>query len=194
MGKQEYLRDIEELFLKSSVVSHDSIKRIVKNKKKVKQYTKQIIRNLIKKGKIKRIGRGYYTSHNDASLIVFYFKPAYLGLQDSLSFHNLWEQETIPIIITPRKVRQGIRKIMGVNVLVRRIKRKYFLGFSYTKEPFYLPYSDIEKTLIDMIYFKERITEEAKENIRKKIDKKNLNSYLEVYPIRFRKKVLNFIK
>jgi predicted transcriptional regulator of viral defense system len=194
MGKEKYQKDIRELFKKSPVVSFDSIERIVKNKTNANQYTKQLVRNLILKGKIKKIGKGYYTSHDETSLAVFYFKPAYLGLQDALSHHNLWEQETITVIITPRKVRQGIRRIMGTNILVRRIEKKYFFGIGYGKEPLYLPYSDIEKTFIDMVYFKQKISEEAKENLVKSINKKKLNSYLKIYPGSFRKKVLGHLK
>ena len=109
--------------------------------------------------------------------------------------HNLWEQETIPIIITARKVRQGIRKIMGINVEIRRIDKKYLFGFEYIKQDnLYLPYSDIEKTLIDMLYFKERLSKEVLKNIRRRINKKKLNSYLHAYPARIRKRALSHIK
>lgn len=57
-----------------------------------------------------------------------------MGLQDALSIHNLWEQETIPIIIITRKIRQGIRKVLDLNVLIRRIDKKYFFGFDYIKK------------------------------------------------------------
>ena len=194
MGKQKYLNKIKELFKKSPVVNYRSIELIVKNKKNIKQYTKQLIRNLILKGRIKKLAKGYYTRHNDNSLSVFYFKPSYLGLQDSLSFHNLWEQETIPIIITSRKVRPGIRKIINSNVLVRRLTKKYIFGFDYNKQgDFYLPYSDLEKTFIDMIYFKEKISKEVLSNIKKKINKNKLNSYLKFYPKRFKKLVLKHL-
>ncbi len=194
MGKEKYIRVIENLFGKSAVVSSSSIARIVKNKKKTKQYTKQLIRNLISKGKIKRLTKGYYTSYEEVSLSVFCFKPAYLGLQDAISFHDLWEQETIPIIITTRKIRQGIRKVMGMNVLIRRLNKEYFFGFSYHKEGnFYFPYSDIEKTFIDMVYFREKLSKEALKKIKRRIDKRKLNRYLEHYPPKFRKKVLKFL-
>ena len=120
MGKKKYIQYVEMLFKKSPIVSLGSIKRIVGNKKS--DYAKQLTRNLIRTGKIKRITKGHYTAYEDVSLAVFCFKPAYLGLQDALSFHNVWEQETIPVIITTKKVRQGIRKIFGVNVLIRRIR------------------------------------------------------------------------
>lgn len=170
------------------------IERIIKNKKEVNQYTKQLIKNLIKKGKINRLTKGYYSIYNDTSIAVYCFKPAYLGLQDALSFHNLWEQETIPVLITTKKIRQGIRKITGSNLLIKRINKRYFFGYNYQKEySFYLPYSDIEKTLIDMIYFRQKINDATKEEIIKKIDVKKLNSYLKIYPKIFQKKVLNFV-
>lgn len=185
MGKEKYLKKIEELFKNSPVVSARSISRIVKDR----NYTKNIIRNLILKNKINRLTKGYYTSYDDPSLLVFCFQPAYLGLQDALSFHNMWEQETIPIIITTRKVRQGIRNLMGTNVLIRRIDKKYFFGFEYHKvSDFYLPYSDREKTIIDMIYFKEKLDKA----IIKKTSRKNANNYLKTYSKNFRNKFCQF--
>ena len=192
MGKQKYLEDIKNLFNKSLVVNSSSILSLIKNKKEFKEYQKQLIRNLILKKKIKRLTKGFYTIHEDPSLIVFCFKPSYLGLQDALSFYELWEQETIPVMITSRKIRQGIRKILGINVLIRRIDKKYLFGFEYKKQGnFYFPYSEIEKTFIDMIYFKQRISENVKNNMIKKINKDKLINYLEVYPKKFREKVLD---
>ena len=127
MGKEKYLKDIEALFEKSPVISYASIERSIKNKKKVKEYVKRFINYMLASGRIKRLSKGYYTKHDEASLAVFCFQPAYFGLQDALSKYNLWEQETVPVIITTRKLRTGIRKILGSNVLIRRIKRKYVL-------------------------------------------------------------------
>ena len=170
MGKKKHISRIEELFEDSPVVSFNSIQRIINNKKRIKQYTKQFIRNQLASGKIKRLAKGYYTKHDNIILSVFCFKPAYLGLQDALSFHNLWEQETIPVILSARKLRPGIRKIMRLNVMIRRINSKYFFGFEYQKDgDFYFPYSDIEKTFIDMIYFKQPLDEEVIDNFKEKI-------------------------
>lgn len=194
MGKEKHLRKIEDLFKKSPVVDANSISRMIKSKKQIKQYNKQLIRNLTLKGKIKRLAKGCYTMHEDPSLAVFCFSPAYLGLQDAMSFHDLWDQETIPIIVSTRKIRPGIRKILGTNVLIRRLKQKYFFGFDYCKQgSFYLPYSDMEKTFIDMVYFKEKLSKEVINEIRKKINKRKLNSYLKVYSERIRKMVLRLL-
>lgn len=190
MGKKKYLNKIRDLFEKSPVVTFDSIKKIVQDKKNVKQYTKQIIRNLIKQNKIKRITKGFYTIHEDPSLAVFCF-CGYLGVQNAMSFYNLWEQESVPVIITSKNVRQGRREIFGANVIIKRIDRKYFFGFgTYKDGNFYLPYSDIEKTFIDMVYFKQPLDKETIDNFRGKINRKKLKEYLKMYPEKFRKRVI----
>ena len=193
MGKIKYINEIREFFKESPVVSIGSLKKFIN--KKNKDYIYLLINNLLQKKEIKKITRGFYTIHEDPSLIVFCLKPAYLGLQDSLSIHNLWEQETNPVVITVKKVRQGIRKVFGNNVVIRRIKGKYFFGFEYKKQgSFYFPYSDIEKTFIDMIYFRQNLDEELIKNFKEKIDKKKLNSYLKKYPKRFKDRVLSYLR
>ncbi|MBM3234657.1 hypothetical protein FJZ19_06210, partial [Candidatus Pacearchaeota archaeon] len=109
MGKIKYLADIRKLFKESPVVDLDSLKKFLN--KKDKRYVWLIVNNLLKKGEIKKLAKGYYTIHEDNSLAVFCFKPSYLGLQNALTFHHLWDQATIPVIITPRKIRQGLRVI-----------------------------------------------------------------------------------
>lgn len=181
MGKVKRLPEVESLFKRSPVVSFDSVEKTLKNGKK--QYARHLIRNLLLKGKIRKLAKGWYTQGNDSSLAVFCFQPAYFGMQDALSFHGVWEQETIPIIITTKRVKRGIRKVMGSNVLVRRIKKEYFFGFeSHEQNGMYLPYSDVEKTLIDMLYFRENISKEVLNCILKKMDTKRFGDYLKRYP------------
>lgn len=193
MGKKKYLDKIGNLFEKSPVVTFDSIKMIVREKKNIKQYTKQIIRNLIRQNKIKRITKGFYTIHGDPSLAVFCFS-GYLGVQNAMSFHNLWEQETVPIIITSKKVRQGRREIFGANVIIKRIDKKYIFGFELYKDgDFYFPYSDIEKTFIDMVYFKQPLDEETIDNFKERINRKKFREYLKRYPLQIRKRVMKIL-
>ncbi len=190
MGKEKHMEKVKKLFEKSPVVEYGSVERIVKNKKKSSEYAKQILGYLLSKGKIKRLTKGYYTSRDNISLSVFAFKPAYLGLQDAMSFYDLWEQETIPVILTSRKVRQGIRKVMGKNILIRRIKKKYLFGYEeHLQEGVALPYSSVEKTFIDMVYFNENLSEEALKNFKNRIEVKKLEKYLKKYPLEFRKRV-----
>ena len=189
MGKQIHLEKIEKLFDKSPVVDFKSIERIVGVRKK-SSYAKLLVSNLIKKGKIKKVGKGVYTKYSESSLAVFAFKPAYLGLQSALSHFGIWEQETIPVVLTTRKVRRGIRKIMDTNIFIRNVGEEYFFGFEFVKEGiFYLPYSDLEKTFIDMVVFNQKMSDEVIKEIKRKIDKKRLNGYLKRYSSKLRRKV-----
>ncbi|MEA1904692.1 MAG: hypothetical protein U9M97_02280 [Candidatus Hadarchaeota archaeon] len=174
-------------FLKSTPVANlQSISTLVGNK----NYAYVVMNHLLKRGEIKRITRGYYTIHDDPSLLVYCLKPAYVGLQDAMSFHNLWEQETLPVIITSRRVRCGIRKVMEHNVLVRRISREYLFGYEHHRHgDFSLPVSDVEKTFIDMVYFGE-IEKSLVRGFEARIDRERLGEYLRRYPINFRNKVL----
>lgn len=195
MGKKKHITRIESLFERSPVVRFSSIEKIIKDKKNIKQYTKQFIRNQLSRGKIKQLTKGFYTIHEDPSLIIYCFKPAYFGLQNALSYHNLWEQETIPLLLTTRKIRQGIRHVFGLNVMLRRISSKYFFGFEYQQDgDFYFPVSDIEKTLIDMAYYRQYLDKETLREFRKRIDKKKLKEYLKKYPKRLRKKVSGLMR
>ncbi len=180
MGKIKYINEIRKFFIESPVVSINSLKKFIV--KKDKRYIYLLINNLLKNGEIKKITRGFYTIHDDPSLLVFCLKPSYLGLQDALSIHNLWEQETNPVIISVKRVRQGTRKIFGNNAVVRRISTKYFFGFEYKKDgDFYFPVSDIEKTFIDMVYYRQHIDKELLKEFKKRIDKKKLFLYLKRY-------------
>lgn len=189
MGKLKY-PEIREMFKKSPVVSTQQITSRIKG-----GYAYIFLKNLVKQGKIKKLIKGFYAADDDPGLAVFCFKPSYLGLQDALSVRNLWEQETIPVIITTRKVRQGVRKIGGHNILIHRISPKYFFGFEFVKHGnFYFPVSDIEKTLIDLIYFNQNIDRQLLRQLKKKINLKKFHSYLKKYPKAFQKRVLRSIQ
>ena len=197
MGEVKYILDIRKFFKESPVVDINSLKKFIP--KKDKRYVYLLISNLLRKKEINRITKGYYTIYDDASLIVFCFKPSYLGLQNAMSFHNLWEQETNPVVITANNIRRGLRKVFGRNALLKRIPGKYMFGFEYYKYPLenreiYLPYSDTEKTFIDMIYFKQPLDEKTLENFREKINRKKLKEYLKRYPLKIREMVLRLGK
>jgi predicted transcriptional regulator of viral defense system len=190
MGKIIYLNKIREFLKTTPIFRAKDIELIVKNK----NYSYVILHNLLKKGEIKRVKKGWYSIYEDPIVSVFCFKPAYIGLQEALSFHELWEQETNVILVTTRKVRIGIRKIFDNNVILHRIKQKYFFGYDYLKyENFFIPISDIEKTLIDLVYFNEIPDKKVLKEIKKKINKGKLKAYLENYPFKLREKVYKLI-
>lgn len=158
-----------------------------------KEYARVMLARLLKDGKIRRVTKGYYTIHEDPSILVYCLKPAYLGLQDAVSFHNLWEQETVPIILTSRKVRSGTRKILGSNAIIRRLSARHFFGYDYMKQgDLLLPVSDVEKTFIDMVYFRE-MRRDMLPAFRKRADRERLAGYLKRYDSKFTAKVMKLL-
>ncbi|HIH22497.1 TPA: hypothetical protein HA238_02110 [Candidatus Micrarchaeota archaeon] len=143
------------------------------------RYLNLLIHNLRSKHGLRRIVKGVYTFKEEMQVVGFGFRPFYYGLQDALSLRGLWEQETNPVVITPRKMRSGMRHFIGGNYLVRHISRRMFFGFEMIKYyDFWIPVSDNEKTLIDLIYFKEPVPGELFQNI----NKKKLRIYLKRCP------------
>lgn len=191
MGRKVYIEKIRDFIKKTPVFRVKDIEVLVGRK----DYANLIIHKLAKNGEVKRIIKGFYSYYDDPILIVFCLKPSYIGLQEALSIHNIWEQETNTVVITTRKVRTGIREILENNVLIRRIHPKYFFGFELVKYGnFYVPVSDPEKTLIDFFYFKINLERNVLEELLYKVDKNKLEEYLQKYPEKFRKTVYKKLK
>lgn len=186
MGKVIHLNKVRELLKKSPVFRAKDVEHIVKDK----NYSSLLLHNMVKRGEVNRVTKGWYSLHEDPIVSVFCFKPAYIGLQEALSLHELWEQETNIVIVTTRNVRMGVRKVLGSNVIFHRIGQKYFFGFDYMRYgDLFIPVSDPEKTLIDLFYFNEFPGGEVIRHIKGRIDRHKLLTYLDRYPQRFRRRV-----
>lgn len=157
-----------------------------------KGYHKLLLHNMAKRGGIFRITRGVYTFKADASALSGVYTPSYHGLQEALSIHGIWGQATNQVIITPRKVRGGIREMLGRRVIVRRISRKMFFGSeSVNFGGEWLEVSDPEKTLIDFHYFKEPIDHATMRKLLKRVDAKKLGAYIKMVPKTTRQRIVN---
>jgi len=153
-------------------------------------YRNLMVHKLLRDGKLQRIGRGIYTFRQETQVVGFAFQPFYYGLQDALSLRNLWEQETVPVVVTPRKVRAGKRKFLGSNYIVRRIGRSMFFGFDMVKYgDFWVPVSDLEKTLIDFVHFRQPLSRELVLELRKSVRSDVMGAYLKRVPEKLAKRV-----
>ncbi len=166
--------------------------RILLSKTQVSQrYLKIMLNNLLKKGEIRRITLGVYTFQEDITVVGFAYKPFYYGLEDALSYRNFWNQSTNPIVMTPNFLREGLRKFETANYLIKRVKPKFFFGFDFIKYyDIWIPVSDPEKTLIDLVYYKHGIRSDALKLLIKAIDRNKLDEYLKIYGKGLRQKVL----
>lgn len=190
MGRIVYIDKLREFFKETPVFRARDVEVLTGSR----GYTHLILHKLSEKGEVKRVVKGWYSLHDDPVVAVFCFKPAYIGLQEALSLHNLWEQETNVVIVSTRRIRTGVRKILDSNVVVHRISGEYFFGFEYLKYgEFFVPVSDVEKTLIDLAYFNETPSEEVLNEIRRRIDPRRLKFYLKNFKPKMRQRVLKLI-
>jgi len=190
-----YAKRLEQEFGKKLVFSKSDAKKLFYKDKISNGYLDLLLCNLVKQDKLIRIRNGSYSFNRDIMVSGFAYSPFYYGLEEALSLRNLHEQETNPIIITVNKVKPGLKQVQGNNILLKRISCKYFFGFEFIS--YYgidIPVSDYEKTLIDFAYYNEPLSEDAKDELLKRINKNKLNSYLSRYQEKTRQKVLSKIK
>ncbi len=190
----KYMKKFREHFSKVPIFTTKDARLFLSESGASREYCYLLLINLKAKGEIKRLKNGIYSFHDDPTMAGFAFLPSYHGLQDALSMLDLWDQETNTIIITPRKVRSGMRAAFGEKLFVRRINRKMFFGFESIKYfDHWIQISDVEKTLIDFVYFEEPLQKEVLEEIKKRLDKKKLIKYLKRCSPWLKKRVKNLI-
>ena len=190
----KYLNLFREQFKSRTTFTIKDVKKVLSQKKISSSYIHVLLNHLTKKGEIKKIAKGIYTVREELEVVGFAFSPFYYGLQEALSLRKLWEQEVNPVIISTRKVRNGIRKFLGNNYLIKRIDRRMFFGFEMIKYyDIWIPVSDIEKTLIDFIYFRQNLPKEVIVEMKNSIRIVVFDAYLKRVPKWVRKRVMKLM-
>ncbi len=175
----KYVRGFFENFKNKYVFSVNDVRRFLSYRGANDDYYKIFLHNLIREHKIYKIRYGYYSFHDDIMATGFSYYPSYYGLESALSLLDLWEQETNPVIITLLHVRTGLMQFDERNYIVRRISREMFFGYHYIKYfDFYIPVSDIEKTIVDFIYYNEKIPDYLFNYLKENTNKEVLKSYI----------------
>ncbi len=158
-------------------------------------YLKRMVNYLMKKGEIRRITKGVYTFHDDITVAGFGFRPFYYGLENALTIRKLWEQNTNPVVITCRNVRTGTRKFGNGNYLINHISKEFFFGYEFIRYyDYWIPVSDYEKTLIDLVYFGHYIRDDVLLLLRKHIANSKLEGYLAPYGPRIKTRVKGLLR
>lgn len=185
----KYIGYVREHFSSAGfpIVKLSNLRTALKTKKISDAYLKRLINHMMRRGELKRITRGIYTFHNDITVVGFAFQPFYYGLENALTIKKMWEQGTNPIVITPKKVRTGIRKFGESNYVLQRIDKKLFFGYELIRYyDFWIPVSDPEKTLLDFVYFRHYLREDVLRELKRMIKKEKLAEYLKAYSPEFR--------
>ena len=190
-----YVQELKSYFKSKPIFTIRDIQLLFQDKKLGKNYLHLMVHSLLKKNELHKITQGIYSFQEDSMLYGFAFSPFYYGLQNALALHGIGTQETNSVIVTPRKVRLGLREINGTHIVLHRIQRKLFFGFNYVKYyDWEIPVSDLEKTFLDFIYFRQPLTNEVKEEFLPKLNKKRLQEYLKKFPKITQKQFQNALK
>lgn len=153
-------------------------------------YARRFLNNLVRSGKIYKIKRNYYTCHDSPYTVGFAYAPFYYGLGTALNIHNLSEQQSQPTVISATKSMPQVQLFRNSKIFIHRISARMVFGvISVAFEGFEIPVSDIEKTLIDLVYFRYGVDDYVYENLAAGIDREKLNEYLDMCPGRTRKSV-----
>jgi predicted transcriptional regulator of viral defense system len=180
VGAVKYVRRFLEYFSKFPIFTTNDVKLFMSKSGAGKDYHKIFMHNMVISERVFQIKRGYYTLYNDPMAAGFAFSPFYYGLETALTYYDLWDYMTPISIITSKKAKPGIRNVLGRNVSVRRVSKKMFFGYSMInyENLFYIPMADIEKTLIDSVYFHTIFNKEVYKKISKNLDSEKLQKYL----------------
>ena len=189
----KYINKIRETFSGEGfpVFSVSDLKVMLDSRGAKRDYVYTLLHNMIANKEITRITRGMYTFRKEVRVVGFAFSPFYYGLEDALSIRGIWEQGANPVIITSKKIRNGSRKFIGRNYVLHRIDRRHLFGYELLKwGDLWIPVSDVEKTLIDFVYFRHYLRGDVLEDMKKRVEIKKLKEYLKRYDKRFSLRVL----
>lgn len=187
----KYVKAFLKYFQEFPTFTSKDVKLFLRKNGAGSNYYKIFMHNMVKSGKVFSIGRGHYTLQDDPIVAGFAFSPFYYGMETALTHYKLWNYMTPISIVTTKRIRKSSIELLGRNVSVRRIQKKNFFGYSavYYKDNLYIPMADIEKTLIDSVYFHSRFNKEVYAAMSKRIDRKKLTHYLKHYSSIIKKQV-----
>jgi predicted transcriptional regulator of viral defense system len=184
VGEVKYVEKFLEYFAGFPAFTSNDVKLFLDKNGAGEGYYRIFMHNLVASGRAFQIKKGHYTLHDDLMAAGFAFSPFYYGMETALTHYDLWDYMTPVSIITAKHVRSGMRTVFGRNVSVRRISEKMLFGYSMVKyeDLFYVPMADIEKTLIDSVYFRAAFNEDVYKRIFEKADLKKVDKYLAACP------------
>ncbi len=128
--------------------------------------------------------KGIYTFKRSPYILVKALPKSYIGLGSAAFLHNAWEQVTKITILSPYvsyKVRAGERDVAGFKVVLRKISEKMFFGYGLKfleDVNSWVRVSNVEKTLIDIIYFNYPFKDEILPNLLEISDMGKIRRYL----------------
>lgn len=165
--------------------------------KKLSPETMQVtLSRMVHSGKLYRVTKGIFSITDKVEVSGFAFTPFYYGGLSALMIRSLIDDQVAMEIMTTKKIRKKSVSIFGkrVNVILHHISNRLYFGFdNITYGNFIIPVSDPEKTLIDLFFYKIKLSVPDYSELLKVVDQGKINSYLGKYDRHTQKAVINFI-
>jgi predicted transcriptional regulator of viral defense system len=152
---------------------------------------------MTKKRKIYKVMKGVFSLQEREEVSGFAFTPFYYGGLSALMIRNLIDDQVKMEIMTTRVVKRSLTQIYGgmTRIILHHIPKKYYFGFEDVKYGYgKVPVSDSEKTLIDLFYYKSRLSMSDYAELLKHIKPHKLRDYLRAYDSHTKAAVSNFVK
>jgi len=145
-----------------------------------RDYSKKVLHELFKSGKISRVERGKYTVFDDALIVATHLtEPCYVSMWSALSIQKLTTQVPFSVEIVTTRQRFN-RKIMFNNtpIIFYTVKSEMMYGYENIiwKEHVRIPVAKPEKIIVDALYFQTIAAEELSDIIAT-TNKRLLRSY-----------------
>ncbi|HVC58123.1 MAG TPA: type IV toxin-antitoxin system AbiEi family antitoxin domain-containing protein [Candidatus Acidoferrales bacterium] len=178
-----HMKEMVETFSKAEypVFTAKDVSMALKGSGISADYLYLMLHNLMKKGSISRITRGVYTFSDDVAAAGFAFQPFYYGLESALWLRGISGQGANFVVMTPRNVRTGVRDFKGRNYRVQRIPKELMFGYELLRYgKFWVPVSDLEKTVLDIAVLGYQMSDDILPEIMKKLDRAKLRRYVKM--------------
>jgi predicted transcriptional regulator of viral defense system len=162
-----------------------SLNEVIKITKQKKEVIKSVISRLINQNKIYKIKKGFYSINKIENKFILnkVFNNTYIGLNSALEYYETTTQRYNNLDLISKNVLND-QKINSFKINFHKINEKLFFGYErkeINNQDVFI--SNIEKTIIDCVYFSSKIyLSEINLFVKKmktKIDLEILKTYLE---------------
>ena len=138
-----YEADILRQFIKMPLFTLGDVNQIINNR----SYAKIFLDRMVKRGRIFRIKKNFYTLHDDPFLVcTFLTKPSYISSVSALSYHRLITQIPNEVFCATTKRAASIYFLRRINMF----HVNHLFGFKMEEyDGFRIPIADPERAIID---------------------------------------------
>lgn len=173
------------------------LSKVRKGNKKLSSKTVQVtLSRMVRSGKLYCVTKGIFSVTDKAEISGFAFTPFYYGGLSALMIRGLIDDQVAMEIMTTKVVRKKNVNLFNhkVSVVLHHLPNRLYFGFDHvTYGNVLLPVSDPEKTLIDLFFYKIKLSLQDYSELLKAVNRNKINSYLRRYDKHTQKAVANFI-